>query len=292
MNAFEEEVERRYVWTICISIFVQIPLLWSHHSKLNVSGKNIVLNFLTEDYAKRNEPHFGETIGRVANRLKNATVCLNGRDYMLDKNDPANCIHGGFKGWEQQYFYPAQQKTHGRDAWRFSYTNKDSDGKFPETVEVTVWYTEYYKQDTRRKAMLEIEYEESARNMECEETAKHADNIYISSYFTLTGNKTIAGSKAQLYVRRYLPIDQTGIPNGTIKEFPDDITKQFELEETAPQINNCFVLKTTTDPKCLWIRASWIFNYLALSIAQIQTCIWRFSVRSQPFNSTLVTISM
>lgn len=154
----------------------------------DVSGKNIVLNFPTEeDYAKRNEPHFGETIGRVANRLKYAVMHLNGRDYMLDKNDPPNCIHGGFKGWGQQTFHPARERRHGKDAWRFSYTSGNNDGKFPGTVEVTLWYTEYEKQDLRRKTVLEIEYEVSARDMECEETAVNVTNHrYVLPISTLT----------------------------------------------------------------------------------------------------------
>jgi hypothetical protein len=37
------------------------------------------------------------------------------------------------------------------------------------------------------------------------------------------------------------------IPTGAINEFPIDVTKEIKLEETKPVIDNCFVLKSTTD---------------------------------------------
>lgn len=145
--------------------------------RFNIANRNIVLGFPTPaDYGSRNEPHFGETIGRVANRLANAAVHLNSRDYALDKNDGPNCIHGGFMGWGTKDFTPVKEKRDGKDAVKFTYTSHDGDGKFPGTVEVTVWYTESQKQGTYTKTVLTIEYEVSARNMECEETAVNLTN--------------------------------------------------------------------------------------------------------------------
>jgi len=44
--------------------------------ELNVNGTNIVQGFDTaEQYEKYNGPYFGETIGRVANRIGGAKVC-------------------------------------------------------------------------------------------------------------------------------------------------------------------------------------------------------------------------
>jgi hypothetical protein len=43
-----------------------------------IENDNIILRLPTpEDYGKRNTPHFGESIGRVANRLPNPVVHLN-----------------------------------------------------------------------------------------------------------------------------------------------------------------------------------------------------------------------
>jgi aldose 1-epimerase len=68
------------------------------------------------------------------------------------------------------------------------------------------------------------------------------------SYFNLSGKPSIGGTKAQLCTRRYLPINQNNIPTGTIDDFPIDVTKKSDLNETTIVIDNCFVLNSTTDP--------------------------------------------
>ncbi|KAL4811971.1 galactose mutarotase-like domain-containing protein [Aspergillus spinulosporus] len=199
--------------------------------RFNIANRNIVLGFPTlNDYVNRIEP-ISETIGRVANRLANATIHLNGREYPLDKNDGPNCIHGGLMGWGTKDFTQTQEKRHGKDAVKFTYTSHDGDGKFPGTVEVAVWYTESQKQETPMKTVLTIEYEVSAEKMECEETAVNLTN---HSYFNLSGKPTIAGTRSQLCSRRYLPVDQTGIPVGKINEFPVDSGNHLRVFSTGP----------------------------------------------------------
>ena len=72
--------------------------------------------------------------------------------------------------------------------------------------------------------------------------------MHLGSYFNISGQQTIAGTKSQLCSRRYLTVDQTGISVGTINEFPVDVTKEFELQKDTPTIDNCFLLISTTDP--------------------------------------------
>lgn len=62
-----------------------------------VNGTNIVQGFPTSDlYKSHNSPFFGETIGRVANRIKDGKIDhLNGKSYTLARNDEPNTLHGG-----------------------------------------------------------------------------------------------------------------------------------------------------------------------------------------------------
>jgi aldose 1-epimerase len=61
-----------------------------------VDNIDIVLGFPTQElYGLHNTPHFGETIGRVANRISNAKVeNLNSTAYTLVDNERGNTIHG------------------------------------------------------------------------------------------------------------------------------------------------------------------------------------------------------
>src|SRR5205809_7925116 len=71
-----------------------------------VAGRNIVLGFPNDQaYQNHNTAYFGETIGRIANRIQNATIKdLNGRSYQLAANNGPNSIHGGSVGWGKKIF--------------------------------------------------------------------------------------------------------------------------------------------------------------------------------------------
>ncbi len=138
-----------------------------------VGNKNIVLGFPTEElYEAHNAPHFGVTVGRVANRIGNARIdSLNGRAYQLAANDGPNCLHGGLKGW-------AWRKWHGptnvaprkldpslgfesTESVQFQLTSEDGDQGFPGEVEAIVTYTTAAGLNAAggETTVLEIEYE-------------------------------------------------------------------------------------------------------------------------------------
>jgi aldose 1-epimerase len=67
----------------------------------------------------------------------------------------------------------------------------------------------------------------------------------IHSYFNLSGDPTIAGTIAELCTDKYLPIDSTGIPHGTIETFDRaKVTSPFTLAATEPDIDDCFIVET------------------------------------------------
>ena len=49
-----------------------------------------------------NNPYFGATIGRVANRIGKAEFTLDGVNYKVGKNKGNNTLHGGFRGWNSK----------------------------------------------------------------------------------------------------------------------------------------------------------------------------------------------
>lgn len=148
--------------------------------EFRVNGKNIVLGFPTqEDYVQHNTPHFGATIGRVANRIKDGLIQnLNRREYQLVRNNGPNALHGGEKGWGKRIFDgPHTVKHNGRDALLFKYLCQDAEEGYPGTVEVRVWYTasKEEKGDTP-KTVLTAEYEVEFVGDECDETVVNLTN--------------------------------------------------------------------------------------------------------------------
>lgn len=148
--------------------------------EFNVSGHNIVLGFPSaETYKTKASPFFGETIGRVANRISGAKINnLNGKSHQLEANDGPNSLHGGGSGWGKKDFTgPESTQRNGREALLFTYLSPDGDEGYPGTVELKTWYTPIVeKEDGVEKTSLEIEYEAQLVGDEVEETAVAVTN--------------------------------------------------------------------------------------------------------------------
>jgi len=137
-----------------------------------VGGTNIVQGFpTTEGYEANGDPYFGETIGRVANRIGGARLnSVNGRSYALAANNGPNNLHGGDVGWGKKDWagptpvgvrqIPGVEGLEGGESVRFALTSDDGDEGFPGKVEASVVYTAgTQKEGGREVVVLGIEYE-------------------------------------------------------------------------------------------------------------------------------------
>lgn len=145
-------------------------------------ARNIVLNFNTAAEYRTNPAHFGATIGRVANRLKDAKLnSLNGTSYTLAANDAPNSLHGGYKGWGvMDWAGPTiENRVKDRETIVYKYRSVHMEEGFPGTVDVSVAYTVYEEateEDGVKKTVLEMEYEAKLVGDEVEETAINITN--------------------------------------------------------------------------------------------------------------------
>ncbi|KAI4633454.1 hypothetical protein J4E80_000820 [Alternaria sp. BMP 0032] len=219
--------------------------------KFVVNGKNIVQGFPTAElYKQHNAPFFGETIGRIANRVSKAKINdLNGKSYQLAVNNGPNSLHGGDLGWGKREFEgPTTVDRNGKEATLFKYVSKDGEEGYPGTVEVRVWYIQAKEEvDGAQQEVLYIEYEAELIGDEVEETAINMTN---HSYFNLSGGPTITGTEVNLITNKYQVVDDGGIPTGPIEEYPGvSAKKTFTLGEKEPDIDDCFV--ANTDPSSI-----------------------------------------
>lgn len=218
--------------------------------KFQLSGLNIVQGFDgADDYIQYNDPYFGETIGRVANRISGAKIeRLNGRSYSLAANNGPNCLHGGVKGWGKQVFEgPFSIERSGKQSTAFKYLSKDGDEGFPGSVEAQVFYTATTTESEGRQiAKLEVEYEaELVGDGDVEETAVAMTN---HSYFNLSGSSTIEGTEVTLSTNLHQEVDDTDIPTGSIKPYPGiTANEKFTLGTQEPDVDHCFILNSDPD---------------------------------------------
>lgn len=219
-----------------------------------VNGVNIVQGFPTqEDYAKYNAPYFGETIGRVANRISNAKINdLNGQSYILLANNGPNSLHGGKVGWGKRIWdgpkpvglreIPGVEGLKGGESVEFKLVSEDGDEGFPGTVEVKIVYTTGTQDVNGKEAIvLGMEYEANLVGG-ADETVINMTN---HSYFNLSGDATIQDTVITLPTNISLPVDPGSIPTGGPTTFPDlDTTKPFVLGPQEPDIDHCFITNT------------------------------------------------
>ncbi|KAM5351821.1 hypothetical protein ACJ41O_004544 [Fusarium nematophilum] len=219
---------------------------------LVVKGTNIVQGFPTsEDYVKHNSPYFGETVGRVANRIKGARIdSLNGKEYPLVANNGPNHLHGGTVGWGKRVWdgpkpvgtreVPGVEGLQGGESVAFTLTSEDGDEGYPGTVEATIVYTTGTQQvDGKEAIVLAMDYEAKLVDG-ADETVINLTN---HSYFNLSGKETIADTSVTLPTAQHLPVDDGSIPTGNPEPYPGITANEpIALHAKEPNVDHCFVL--------------------------------------------------
>lgn len=150
-------------------------------------------------------PYFGALIGRYGNRIGNGKFSLNGQTYTLAKNNGANHLHGGVKGFDKVVWTP-QVLEDSVPRLKLSYLSKDGEEGYPGNLQVTVTYT------LNDDDGLSIRYEAT--------TDKATPvNLTNHSYFNLTGNtdSTILKHLLQVNATAYTPVDDGLIPTGELR---------------------------------------------------------------------------
>jgi aldose 1-epimerase len=178
-----------------------ITSLWAPDR--NGSFGDIVLGFGSlEDYVS-NPRYFGALIGRHANRIAQGRFALNGVEYQLPRNNGANHLHGGFKGFDKRVWSAKEED----DVLHLSYFSNDGEEGYPGNVEASVDYRLSGNE-------LSIEYRASTDRDTIVNLTNH-------SYFNLKGQGTILKHELTLNADSFTPVSAALIPTGEIKSVAD-----------------------------------------------------------------------
>ena len=153
----------------------------------------------------RTPSDYGSSVGRYANRIKNAQIVVEGKTYKLRANDMMNCLHGGGNtGWLHKIY---DVKSKNDSSVVFEITAKDGENGFPGTVKATATYT------VKSNNTLDIVFQATTDK----ETVINMTN---HSYFNLNGDPSKAGYDQVMYVNadKFTPSDRFYIPTGEIKD--------------------------------------------------------------------------
>ena len=261
----------------CLVTTIAYGATWTHFyvPTSDSTVQDILLSFPDDKlYESHPHPYFGNTIGRVANRIANGRLLdLNGKNYELSINESTdgfrNTLHGGTRGWSNQVWSGPLETVRGvwdqdiknldgnteKKGILYTLVNQDGDQGFPGTVQVQTFYFE--GRGSKGEVVLEIEYEARLIDETAEATVISMTN---HAYFNLNGPISNVGSRedewnlashtASLSTSKSLVLESggSGIPTGSIDHHPSvprESHVSFSLtgdDGKTRAIDDCFVL--------------------------------------------------
>ena len=164
---------------------------------------DVALGFDSLDAYVAGNPFFGTITGRYANRIAGARFELDGVAYGLARNNGANSLHGGVRGFDKVVW--RGEPTDAGDGVALTYVSPDGEEGYPGTLTTTVTYS---WSDANE---LSIDYR-------AETDRATVVNLTNHSYFNLAdgGASSVLRHQVTINAERYTPADEEAIPTGEI----------------------------------------------------------------------------
>lgn len=237
--------------------------------------RNVVLGYSSLEEYRAGRMWFGATAGRVAGRITGATFTLNGRKYVLDANDPPNCLHGGANALDSRVWVGTEVESADGECVEFRTTSADGENGFPGNLEVTVRFTLLAGENT-----LRMEYRGTT-------DAPTPISLINHAYLNLDGDEGITVDDQLVHVAadEYTPAGEGMTLLGSVRGVegtPADLRSPRAIGEVVPELFNRhgdnYRLRRTPGDRRL-IAAAGAFSPrsgITLSIATTTDCVQFF----------------
>ena len=184
-------------------------------------GKDLILSFDDAISYQRFGGYLGACVGRVANRIANSKFSLDGKEYLLDRNDGNNTLHGGCSGFSSKVW---TVESFSQTEVVLSILSSDGEGGFPANVKATV---RYYLCENG----LGIEYLVTTDGKTPISMTNHA-------YFNVNQSGNLQNTWLTVNADHFTPVDETLIPTGElrpVKGTPFDFTSPKQVLQDIDQ---------------------------------------------------------
>jgi aldose 1-epimerase len=152
-----------------------------------------------------NQPFLGVTVGRFANRIKDAAFTLNDKKYPLLANDGRNNLHSGPRGFDKLLWKSEAYEESEGVYVRFELESPDGDCGFPGRLNAVVSYGLTKSNEIFANYHVKV-------NRPC------PVNLTNHAYFNLAGEGkgNILSHEVLLYSSSYVEVDRHAIPTGRL----------------------------------------------------------------------------
>jgi len=169
------------------------------------SKDDVLLGFTGLDGYLNNEPYIGVTVGRFANRIKDASFELFGTKYFLEKTDGNNSLHSGSRSFAKLLWKSEAYEENSGVYVRFELDSPDGDCGFPGNLKAVVSY------GLTKSNEIICDYKASVDKCCPVNFTNHA-------YFNLAGEGkgNILSHEVMLNSSAYVDVDKHAIPTGKL----------------------------------------------------------------------------
>lgn len=164
---------------------------------LHFYGTDVVCGYESMDDYLINIGNHGGIIGRVANRIENATITVEGKEYKLTADKHGHCLHGGTV-FNHAFW---KVKEHTPSSITLTYVSPDGEAGFPGNLFTEVSY--FFEGDA-----LVIDYKAMADDITPVALTNHA-------YFNLDGiGGDVREHTLKIFANSYTETNKAHIPTG------------------------------------------------------------------------------
>ena len=195
-------------------------------------GKDdILLGYSGLDGYLNNAPYIGVTVGRFANRIKDAAFSLKGTKYTLEANDGKNSLHSGPRGFDKLLWKAEEYEENEGVYVRFELQSRNGDCGFPGDLKAAVSY------GLTKSGEIIADYH-AAVDEEC------PVNLTNHAYFNLAGEGkgSILSHEAVIYSSSYVEVDKHAIPTGKLHSVNNNHFDFRIRKRITNGYDHCFVV--------------------------------------------------
>jgi len=164
--------------------------------------RDVALGFQKPTDYLKNAPYFSAVIGRVAGRIKNASVSISGKSYRLPANENGNTLHSG-GGWRQVVYQAFPDEAGNALSLRRIDPAGDGRDGFPGNLDVEIIY-----QVTDDNELI-IDY---AAKTDAPTVANLTNHVYFN--LNGAGAGSIARHEFAINSSAYLELNKKLLPTG------------------------------------------------------------------------------